>query len=296
MKHAFLVLAHNNYPLIERLLKTLDHQDNTIYIHIDAKSPFTSDDAKRFIESCKLSKVVFTDRYRVNWGGYSQINNQLRILEQAVKDGHDYYHYLSGVDFPTKSMAYIHEFFESNKGKEFFDFTTDEFNEKQVNRYSIYHLLQEKRGRGTNIYTVTEKGLLLLQKIFRVDRRKKYKHIEFKCGSNWASITHGFAEHLLSREEEIKKIFSYSFCCDELFMHTILWKSPFRENIFEPQDNISGNLRTIDWLRGDILLGAPYTFNIDDYDSLIASGDLFCRKVTDATPEGNALIKKLEEL
>ena len=277
-------------------MKKLDHKDNTIYIHIDAKSPLTKDDEKLFADSCNFSKVILTDRYSVNWGGYSQINNQLRLLERAIKDNHDYYHYLSGVDFPTKSMAQIHEFFESNKGKEFFAFTTDEFNEKQASRYKIYHFLQEKRTRKTNVYTLIEKGLLLLQKIFRVDRRKKYKHIEFKCGSNWASITHSFAEHLLSREDEIKKMFSHSFCCDEVFMHTILWNSPFRENIFEPKENISGNLRTIDWLRGDILLGSPYTFNIDDYDSLVASGELFCRKVTDSTPEGNALIEKLEEL
>lgn len=296
MKHAFLVMAHNNYPLVERLIKKLDHKDNTIYIHIDLKSQFTEDDAQKFRDACKHSKVILTDRYSVNWGGYSQINNQLRLLERAVKDNHDYYHYLSGVDFPIKSMAQIHELFEENKGKEFFAFTTDEFNEKQVSRYNIYHFLQEKRSRKANVYTVVERGLLLLQKIFRVDRRKKYKHIEFKCGSNWVSITHAFGEYLLSREAEIKKMFSYSFCCDEVFMHTILWNSPFKDNIFKPKDNISGNLRAIDWLRGDIILGSPYTYNINDHTLLMESGDLFCRKVTNTTPEGNALIEKLEEL
>ena len=34
MKHAFLIMAHTNYPLVARLLKKLDHENNNIYLHI----------------------------------------------------------------------------------------------------------------------------------------------------------------------------------------------------------------------------------------------------------------------
>ena len=167
----------------------------------------------------------------------------------------------------------------------------------QANRYKIYHFLQEKRGRKQSIYTIIERGMMCIQKIFKVDRTKKYKNIRFRCGSNWASITHDLALHMLSREEEIKKMFSYSFCCDEFFMQTIAYNSSFRNAIFKSEEeHISGNLRFIDWQRGDLMLGSPYTFKIDDYDMLMEAPELFCRKITDSTPEGNALIEKLEQL
>lgn len=297
MKHAFLIMAHNNYKLVGRLLKKLDHPDNTIYIHIDAKSPFSTDDKKMLSDSCKASKVIFTDRYRINWGGYSQINLELRMLEFACAGKYDYYHFLSGVDFPTKSMEYIHSFYEKNAGKEFVYFSTAEFMEREKYRFSRYHFFQEKCNRNNNIYRVIKRGFLLLQKILKTDRTKKYKDIEFKIGSNWVSITHAFVTYLLSKEEQIKKLYSHSFCCDEVFLQTVLYSSPFMDNVFQSKEsNITTNLRSVDWQRGDKKIGAPYTYTVSDYEELVNSRNLFCRKVTDLTPEGNALIKKLEQL
>ena len=299
MKHAFLILAHTNFPQVCRLLKKLDHSDNTIYIHIDAKSSFTKEDEALLRDSCERSEVIMVDRYKVNWGGYSQINSELRILQRAVNDKHDYYHILSGVDFPIKSMDYMHSFFEKNAGCEFISISSEKFTKEQANRYKIYHFFQEKWARKNNLYSIIERGLLLIQRLLKVNRANKYRNIEFKCGSNWASITHSFATHLLSREAEIQKMFSYSLCCDEFFKQTIAYNSPFRNAIFHFKDrenNLSANLRCIDWERGDHRAGSPYTFNISDYELLINSPDLFCRKVTDLTPDGAALIEKLEAL
>lgn len=38
MKHAFLILAHNNWRQLNNLVKFLDNEDNDIYIHTDKKS------------------------------------------------------------------------------------------------------------------------------------------------------------------------------------------------------------------------------------------------------------------
>ena len=35
MKHAFLIIAHNEYPVLEVLLSMLDDERNDIYLHID---------------------------------------------------------------------------------------------------------------------------------------------------------------------------------------------------------------------------------------------------------------------
>ena len=36
-KHAFLIMAHNQFDLLEMLIKLLDDAENDFYIHIDAK-------------------------------------------------------------------------------------------------------------------------------------------------------------------------------------------------------------------------------------------------------------------
>ena len=38
MKHAFLIIAHNEYPILEVLLSMLDDERNDIYLHIDKRA------------------------------------------------------------------------------------------------------------------------------------------------------------------------------------------------------------------------------------------------------------------
>lgn len=37
-KHAMLIMAHNQFEILEKLMTQLDHERNDIYIHIDRKS------------------------------------------------------------------------------------------------------------------------------------------------------------------------------------------------------------------------------------------------------------------
>ena len=70
----------------------------------------------------------------------------------------------------------------------------------------------------------------------------------------------------------IEKHFKNTFCCDEVFLQTLLFSSPYKDKIndnVENDSNISA-LRCIDWERG-----RPYTFTIDDYDLLSKSKMLF---------------------
>lgn len=243
LRHAFLLMAHNNYALVGRIMRKLDHPDNAIYIHIDAKSLFTQEDAARMRACCQHSAVYFVEpRVRVTWGGYSQIECQLRLLETALREGYDYYHYLSGVDFPIKSMAYIHDFFSQHAGCEFVHFCDDEFTQNMSGRFAQYHYLQEKAGRDKKklVYWVEKASVLLQRKLLRIDRRKKHPEINFKSGSNWCSITHAFSLCLLSKEALIRELFGNGSCCDEHFIQTILYNSPFVENLYNEKYCISG--------------------------------------------------------
>lgn len=36
-KHAYLIICHNNFDQVAKLLKLLDYDKNDIYIHVDKK-------------------------------------------------------------------------------------------------------------------------------------------------------------------------------------------------------------------------------------------------------------------
>lgn len=36
-KHAYLIIAHNNFEVLEILIKMLDYKHNDLYVHIDKK-------------------------------------------------------------------------------------------------------------------------------------------------------------------------------------------------------------------------------------------------------------------
>ncbi len=296
MKHAFLIMAHNNWELLGRLVEKLDHSSNSIYIHIDKKSEVPQAVWSEIRLKCKKTQVTFVERYNVNWGGYSQINITLRLFEEALKGQHDYYHVLSGIDFPIKSMEDIYAFFEKNKGYEFVHFCTDEFTKANTDRYAQYHFLQESVGRRTTgiLYYIEKISVLVQKRVLKINRAKKYEDIVFKCGSNWCSLSKECVSYVLKQEREIKKMFSNSCCCDEVYLQTTIYNSKFKQLIFKDNDTSKlgvDNLRAIDWERGN-----PYVYQEDDYDSLVQSNNLFCRKVSDNEPKYENLIKRLERL
>lgn len=297
MNHAFLVMAHNNYPLLGRILRKLDHPKNTIYLHIDAKSKFCDEDLAMLQSCCSSSALHLVQRHNVVWGGYNQIHCELRLLEAAVRDQHDYYHFISGVDFPIKPMNDIHRFFTEHNGQQFVHFCDEAFTKKQHVRFSLNHYFIEKCGRNRKkLLWWVEQGSLFLQKnLLRIDLRRKHPQIQFQGGGFWCSLSHDFAQYLLDQEALVQELFKNSVCGDEHYIQTILFNSPYADTRYDAP-GYDACLRSIDWDRAPAGSSSPYTYSVDDFDALVASPNLFCRKISDATPDGEALIRKLEEL
>ena len=113
-KHAYLIICHNNFEILEMLIKAIDHKRNDIYIHIDKKCknvPF-----EKIKQLPVYSKINFTKRNSITWGDYSQIKAELTLLKSAIANEYKYYHLISGVDFCLKSQEEIHSFFDENEG------------------------------------------------------------------------------------------------------------------------------------------------------------------------------------
>ena len=198
------------------------------------------------------------------------------------RGGWSYCHLLSGQDICLKSQDELHAFFDARDGKEFLTFCGKDWNEKAQERVR-YHYPECGKNK---LKALLARAWKAAQKLFRVDRRRR-DGVQWVGGSNWASLTYGFAAFLVAHRSEILKRMKGTFCADELYKHTIAYNSGFKENIYllkiaEKNDDTDpamhlANARLIDWVRGK-----PYTFTEQDLPELLASPCMFARKASPA--------------
>lgn len=283
-RQAYLIIAHRYDETFKTLLRMLDRDENDIYVHMDLKNKqFDEDDCRNLI---KRSDIYFTRRTSVTWGGYSQINSELILLETATAHRrYNYYHLLSGQDLPIKPSDEIKNFFEQHQGTEFVAFDKKEFDSDD--RVCYFYPLQEIVGRNRKSFLGRiSSAMTLFQKIVHLRRNAG---IQFQKGPNWFSITDDLARHIIERKEWIKNVFHDSICCDEIFLQTIVINSVFADRIYQyasTEDTEEAAMRLVDWKRGD-----PYVFKKEDYWELLNSNMIFARKFDCQTD--NDIINKI---
>lgn len=275
MKHAYLIIAHNEYPVLKALLSMLDDERNDIYLHIDKRAT----ELRKQVGTFRAEKAGFhllKNSIKVYWGDISQIEVEYLLFESALTNGpYAYYHLLSGCDLPIKSQDYIHNFFRQHAGKEFVGFWHDAIHQRDLERkvFRYYFFTQRLKDKGHLLHGITafmRNTILAIQKIGHYHREKTF---EFKKGCNWVSITENAVRHILQYKAIIFGRMKYTLCPDEIFLQTILWNSPFRNQLYDTDDVNTGSMREIDWKRGH-----PYVWQKADYKELIESDKLFARK------------------
>ncbi len=81
------------------------------------------------------------------------------------------------------------------------------------------------------------------------------------AGSATWSIPAEFAQYVMTFKEDILKEYRYSLAADEVFMHTILMCSKYRERL-----NAAGGVRLIDWKNREG--NSPKTFTMADKEEI----------------------------
>lgn len=105
-KHAYLIMAHNNWKILEKLLILLDDKRNDIYLHIDLKSDFID-----FSSKVHNANLFIFHEIDVRWGDISLIQVEFFLFKTAYcKGNNSYYHLISGSDLPLKTQDEIHAF------------------------------------------------------------------------------------------------------------------------------------------------------------------------------------------
>lgn len=282
-RHAYCIIAHHDPVMLCVLVTMLDHPLNDVYILIDGKV-----DIKPFlIVKTHKSRVCFlADRISVEWGNPSQIDAELLLLEYASSHGnYSYYHIMSGQDLPLYSQDYIHEFMDTPYPR--FEFVSvnqpDEVNLKDIEyKTRYYHFFVKSLSDTEHSFShfwhyYLHAVIVNIQKLIGIKRKYPF---ELKKGLHFASITQEFVGYLLSKKDSIRRVFAHTLCADEIFLQSILWNSPFRENLYVREHNAPGNMRKVVWINHKAIV-----WKKSDYNQLITFPELFALKFSSQDPE-----------
>lgn len=275
-KHAYLIIAHKNIEQLQMLVDAIDFQSNDIYIMIDKKSNIVNS-----MIDTKFSNVYFTDRIDIWWGTDSQIEAEMILFKDAYynKINYDYYHLISGQDYPLASQEEIHNFFDSNPNKEFFTFSG--MIDQSDLSVRLHKYLFSKSFRSNNLFIrlIHKIQINLYKLLYKTNSSKK----KIYFGSNWCSVDNEFVKYLVDNEKIIKNRFYNGFLADEVYKHQLLMENDYFKNklyysnfVHDLPDEFQGNLRYINWWDG-----SPYVWKNDDIDVLTKAknqGHFFSRK------------------
>lgn len=266
--HLFIIMAHNQPEMLQRIVGRLYSLNHYFYIHIDKKvdiRPFKSqigeDDN---IDWCEDNRI------RVNWGGYSQIKCTLNLLRKSLTDNtyFDFIHLISGVDYPCVSNELFDDFFFRSNQRSFMQFDTPK--EVRMWRNDKY---SERLKWHFRDYKFLEK-IMLPQILNRISPRKPMKGVY--AGWNWFSWHRNVAEYVMNFLDNNKRYlnrFKYTSCCDEVIFHTLLYDVADKLNIEK-----YNALRYIDWHPMRPYKSLPLVLNMQDAERIKDSGCFFCRK------------------
>ena len=263
VKHAFLIIAHNEFGILQRLLDALDDERIDFYVHIDKKVKELP-----VLHTEKSGLFMVKNRIDTRWGDVSQIKTELSLFKEAYHPGeYCFYHLISGVHYPLKPVDEILAFYESHIGKAILDrFGKDAPNQEEIkiHRYNFF-----TRGYA---YGHCKK---LSQKLWRLTNElqgklkiRRHKSMDSYKASNWLSLPEDILKFIIDYEDKIISDYRFTFCGDEHFIPTQLMVSIFKTKIFKA-DNILYQI---------FGKANPRVLDREDFDDIKKSNCLFARK------------------
>lgn len=296
---AYLILAHTDPKQLFELVQSLDYQSR-IFIHLDKKSELSV-----FTRYNYPPSVVFIqDRVRVNWAGFNMITATLNLIKAALNHGGNYSHMvlLSGLDYPIKPVAQIHQFLNSHAEREFIRFLrvedSPEHYLKIFQRHAFKNPIFPDIGIPllNRVVTFVDKAI---RKVFtllvRPYKRRPLQGITPCFGSQWWAITPACASYVLDFVDKNPKFVAYfktAFGPDEYFFHTIIGNSPFLANAtgFQKYEG-RGTFRMANL--HVIHPSLAYVYTHHDFDELQSSDKFFVRKITSSS--SGQLIQRIKK-
>lgn len=230
MNISYLILAHNNFAHLTRLIDALDDGCSRFYIHLDKK-------VKEDYINSKDEVFIIPERFDISWGGYKMVEATLALMRYAYnhRSTTDYFILISGCDYPIRPRKFLYN--QLNLGKEFIDISPMPTPYKPIERFNKYYFEYDRRR--LKFYNPKFLVEVLLKKI-NIKRKIPFT---LYVGTQWFALTHDCLEYILytlAGKNPYEKFFRHSLVPDEAFFQTIIGNSKFR-------DNTVANLTYTDW-------------------------------------------------
>ena len=267
MKHAYLIIAHNEFEVLRLLISALDDSHNDIYVHIDKKVKNLPK-----LQTSKSKLFVLNKRIDVRWGHNSQIKTEMLLFETALKNGpYKYYHLISGTHLPLATQEEICRFFEElNAAAVFSALTKDTEYQETLKMHRINLFLRNYASHNKLLSSVSQflwKSFIAVQRELHITINNG---IDFYKAANWVCLSEDAVHYLVEKKKHILKTYRYTLCGDEFFVPTELMSSPFKDRIIN-SDKL---------LKQEMLRANTRTYSISELEELKGSGCLFARKFT----------------
>ncbi len=273
--HAFIILAHKQPALLARTIRALERDNHFFFINVDKKTR----DFEGFESSLGGCRNVFFFRESVYHCGISHLYCLLKIIKQARqnKPEIDFYHIISGQDYPLRSSECFDDFFENNE-RSYMYFDNEEYLRSMKNifvRMSQDWHLNRTGGRLRRVYNILKMPRLLGLVFRRKDNPDYYNN----SGWDWFSWNKKVVDYVfryLDKNPDYIKRYNHTVTPTEHIFHAILGPvcnelqiekmEPLRFVSWNPQRPVKTSYR-------------PYNLTHEDYDKVINSRAFFCRKV-----------------
>ena len=264
MRHAFLIIAHNEFAVLRRLINMLDHPDVDIYIHFDKKINLIPD-----IPVKESRLFVLNKRIDVKWGSVSQIQTELLLFETALKNApYAFYHIISGTHLPLYSLNELLDFYNAHSGHEIMRFWEENPGDADFKLRRIHFPLMWFKDKSRIKRTLCQRTWTVVLRIQRMLHIRINKKDSFYKTDNWLSITEKACRYLVKHQSDILKKYYWSFCGDEYFVASEL-KTADESFVLCDIPNL---------LYVDFIKDSPRTLHYDEYNSLKQSGYIWARK------------------
>lgn len=277
LNHIFLIQAHKMPDLLIRTLKHLESENHYFIINIDKKSTCKEE----FIQKLQdIKNVIKITNFSVAHGGVTQITTTIYQMKycESYPVRFDYYHQISGQDYPVVSNSVFDAAFEKNKSYSYIQIDSpDELKSwrktkyaKRLNHYYLHDIIQNRFLHRIKVFSILNR---LANKI----PRSRFDLITPIWGGwNWFLLNNDAVEYILSylkNNPELLSRLKYTDCADELIFNTLLMN--------QKQCHVISNcsFRYIDWHPKRNYTSLPLILEECDYDAIVKSGMLFCRKV-----------------
>lgn len=274
-QHAFLIMVHKQPALLGRSLKILAAPNHHFFIHVDSKVGGGISLYKD--ATSNIDNVHFVnDRESVHHCGISHLYALIKMFKEALKSGTDYdfYHIISGQDYPLRSNKQFDDFFENTEHSfMYIDHHHSRLLKFKYQYWSRGWFPNNTSARWAKMFCKLHLSLIP----FIFFRRKAIPN--YAGGWDWFSWNRRVMKYVIEFLDENPKLiqrFDHTVCPTEHIFHTILENKSYEFGIEK-----TNPLRYVSWVPKRELDNKylPYDLTELDYDRVIDSKAFFCRKV-----------------